>query len=263
MAAGSTHSYGIAALDYDCNKAATTSFSLTTPASASVNPREIGVRSSGSYWGGMGEQIDVRSGNLNYSYPLLSPVSRDLSLPLGLSYNSQNWRRDSNGTIWNLGFDTGSGYGWQLQFGSITPYYSSTWNVAFYVFRDATGATYRLDQNNNDLWTSKDSTYVSFNGYSDDLYFNDGSLWAFHQVAGGVEQDAGTLYPDFLRDANGNFIYVDYEPANGDPNRTSARIEDIFDARSLDGTTVNLRVQLRRKRLSDRHSEQYRQRRVV
>ena len=180
---------------------------------------------------------------MNYSYPLLSIVSRTLSLPLGLSYNSQNWRQDPNGTVWNLGFDTGTGYGWQLQFGSVTPYYNSPWNVAFYVFRDATGATYRLDQNNNGLWTSKDSTYVSFNGYSDDLYFNDGSFWAFHKVSGGTEPDAGTLYPNFLRDANGNFIYIDYKPAGGNPNQRSARIDDIFDARSLDGQTVTYAFQ--------------------
>jgi hypothetical protein len=147
VAAGSTHTYGVNAIDFDGNASATTSFTVSTPAIAAVDPREIGVRSSGSYWGGMGEQIDVRSGNLNFSYPLLTPVSRGLSIALALTYNSQNWRLDNNGNAWNLGVDTGLGYGWQLEFGSITPYYSSTWDVAFYEFRDATGAVYRLDQN--------------------------------------------------------------------------------------------------------------------
>lgn len=81
VSAGSTHTYGVNATDIYSNTSATTSFTVTTPASTNIDPREIGLRSTGSYWGGMGEQIDVRSGNLNYSYPVLAAVSRGSPSP--------------------------------------------------------------------------------------------------------------------------------------------------------------------------------------
>jgi hypothetical protein len=177
----------------------------------------------------MGEQVDVRSGNLNYSYPLLTAVSRGLSVPLALTYNSQNWRLDQNGNNWNLGMDNGAGYGWQLQIGSITPYYSSPWDVAFYVFRDATGAEYRLDQDNNGIWTSKDSIYVSFDDQWDILYFNDGSQWGMWNTSGSPELDAGTMYPTRIEDSNGNMVSVWYDYSSGSG---SSRILQIYDARN-------------------------------
>jgi hypothetical protein len=238
VTSGSAHTYGINAVDYNGNTTATTTVNITTPTTNSINPRQIGVRASGSYWGGQGEQIDLRSGNLNFSYPLLTVVNRTLSLPLGISYNSQNWRKDGNNTNWNLGFDTGYGYGWQLQFGSITPYSDANWNTVFFLFRDATGATYKLDQWNNGIWSSKDTTYVIYNENTNDLLFNDGSLWAFHVTSGGMEPDAGTLYPNFLRDSHGNFIYVEYRSAKGDPNQSSSRIAEISDVRNYDGSTA-------------------------
>jgi RHS repeat-associated protein len=229
VSAGSTHTYGVNATDVYGNTSATTSFTITTPASANVDPIETGVRSTGSYWGGMGEQIDVRSGNLNYSYPVLTAVSRGFSVPLALTYNSQNWFQDTNGNSWNLGTDTGIGYGWQLQIGSVTPYYSSTWDIAFYEFRDASGAAYRLDQNNNDIWTSTDSTYVSFDAQQNILHFNDGSRWWMWSTSGGLEPDAGSMYPYYLEDSNGNMVTVSYYWMNGAP---TSRISQIYDART-------------------------------
>jgi hypothetical protein len=76
VAAGSTHVFGVNVTDMDGNTSAITSFTVPTPSAANIEAREIGIRSTGSYWGGMGEQIDMRSGNLNYSYPLLTAVSR-------------------------------------------------------------------------------------------------------------------------------------------------------------------------------------------
>lgn len=43
---------------------------------ASVNPRQIGVRLTGSYWGAAGEQIDMHPGNLNYTQPLVKAQGR-------------------------------------------------------------------------------------------------------------------------------------------------------------------------------------------
>jgi len=61
----------------------------------------------------MGEQIDTRSGNLNFTLPLLGGVSRGFGATFVLNYNSQNWRKDSAGT-WKLGRDVGYGFGWKL-----------------------------------------------------------------------------------------------------------------------------------------------------
>jgi len=66
---------------------------VTTPASGSIDALETGVRPLGSYWGGSGEQIDMRSGNLNYSIPLLKAMSRGgWSLGFNLTYNSVSIR---------------------------------------------------------------------------------------------------------------------------------------------------------------------------
>src|SRR5947207_1822664 len=60
-----------------------------------------------------------------------------------LSYNSQNWRQDG-GMWWNLGKDSGMGYGWRLQAGSIMPVYYLG-EIRYCIFVDATGAEYRMD----------------------------------------------------------------------------------------------------------------------
>ena len=85
--------------------------------------RRIGVRSTGSYWGGAGEQIDMNSGNLNFSIPLVKALGRGgWSVTFALSYNSQMWRNDPGtpGTTL-LGQDIGEGLGWRIQAGSIRP----------------------------------------------------------------------------------------------------------------------------------------------
>ena len=72
------------------------------------------------------------------------------NVPIGLVYNSQNWRQD-NGVNWQLGSDTGYGFGWRMAIGSITPYYANwTAGVDHYIFTDGTGAEYRLDVRHSD-----------------------------------------------------------------------------------------------------------------
>ncbi len=63
------------AFDFHLNGAATI-LSVTTPSSGSIDPRQVGVRPTGTYWGGGGEQIDMRSGNLNYTTPILTAMGR-------------------------------------------------------------------------------------------------------------------------------------------------------------------------------------------
>jgi hypothetical protein len=79
-------------------------------------------------------------------------------------------------------------------------------SIDHYVYSDATGATYRLDQNSNGVWTSLDSTYVAFNANNDYLYFPDGSFWLMNVTSVSSEQDAGTIYPSLMEDTNGNQI---------------------------------------------------------
>ena len=71
----------------------------------------VGVRPTGTYWGGAGEQIDVLFGNLNFTVPLLNPKSRGgWGVTFALTYNSQIWRQDSGGA-WLFGHDVGYGLG--------------------------------------------------------------------------------------------------------------------------------------------------------
>jgi hypothetical protein len=48
------------------------------------------MRSTGSYWGGAGEQIDLLSGNLNFTLPLVRAMGRGgWGVTFAASYNSQ------------------------------------------------------------------------------------------------------------------------------------------------------------------------------
>ena len=112
VSASTSYTYLIAPVDYHLNATPTT-FTVQTAPPGSVDPRRVGVRPTGSYWGAssMGENLDLLSGNLNFSLPLLKPVSRGgWGVTLKLSYNSQNWRQDPGGT-WLLGRDVGYGSG--------------------------------------------------------------------------------------------------------------------------------------------------------
>ena len=161
--------------------------------------RRVGVMALGSYWGAAGEQIDTLSRNLNFSVPLVKPVSPGGgSVLFGLSYNSQMWRQDSAGT-WLLGQDVGFGIGWKVLAGAITPIWSGA-QIAYYLYVDSTGAEYRLDRaTSGHLWTSTMGTYVTFDSSAEVLHFTDGSFWTMGSVSASGEQDAGTLYPTVMR----------------------------------------------------------------
>ena len=123
LTASTTYTYTIQAMDFHGNLSTGTTVTITTPPTGAVNPRRVGLVSTGSYWGGGGEQIDTWSGNLNFSLPLLTAQGRTgWTVPVGLVYNSQNWLQDT-GVNWKLGNDVGFGFGWQMLIGAITPYY--------------------------------------------------------------------------------------------------------------------------------------------
>src|SRR6185312_1041769 len=117
------------------------------------------------------------SGNLNFSLPLVKTQGRlGRTIPVGLVYNSQNWRHDGNGD-WQLGEDTWYGFGWKAQIGSITPYYKPWPNgVDHYVFTDGSRSQYRLDPETtgSHIWSSTQGIYVWFDDATNELHFKDG-----------------------------------------------------------------------------------------
>ena len=211
-------------------------FFQTAPAGGSLftDGWRIGVRPTGSYWGAAGEQIDLMSGNLNFSVPLLRAQARaGWSAAFALSYNSQLWRQGPNGTSL-LGRDIGYGLGWTLQAGSVTP----NTDGHTYIFADASGAQYRLDQFAGGIYTSLEGPRVAFdtNVSPPKLHFLDGSFWVMGSASAAGEQDAGSLYPTLMEDSNGNQIQIDYAIGTGAAViDTSGRILKIRDPRTANG----------------------------
>jgi RHS repeat-associated protein len=244
LSPGTAYTYTIYALDWHLNKSAGTSFSATTPGygpnpAVVTPPARTGVHSLGSYWGAAGEQIDMLSGNLNFTVPLLRAMGRGVwGQTFALNYNSQLWRLDSGGT-WNLGKDVGYGWGWRLMAGSIAPYWSDAYTIQYYLFTDYTGAEYKLDINTNGIWTSSQGAYVSYDGANQLLYFPDGSFWTMGCYSAGTEPDAGNRYPTIMQDTNGNQVLIRYQTGAGAPwANSSARITEIEDVRAVLNTST-------------------------
>jgi hypothetical protein len=240
---GTNYSYAIHAFDRHMNLSPPATVEVRTPTiatpGANTDARRIGVRPLGSYWGAAGEQIDLRSGNLNFRLPLLRAVGRGRwGVDFALSYNSQLWRQDPGGT-WQLGQDVGYGFGWQLMAGSLTPIWVDAYTFGYYLYTDSTGSEYRLDVYNNGIWTSRQGIYVEYDETAARLYFPDGSFWQFGCVSAGGEPDGGSRYPTLMQDSNGNRVLLRYLPGAGSPfPDTSARIDQIEDVRAGYGGIV-------------------------
>ena len=227
-----SYDYFVRAIDLFQNIGPTSVLSVTMPSPSAVDPRRIGVRPTGAYWGALGEQIDLLSGNVNYTVPLVQGVGRNgLQVPISLSYNSQIWQYASANTFLH-GQHIGVGLGWRLQVGSVRPVYSAAGTLHHYVLADSTGAEYRLDQNSSGLWSSTDGTYAQYNSSTQQLFWPDGTFWKMDVVATSTEPDAGTQYPSVIQDRNGNQILFRYDwgaggtSANGSSGRLAA-IEDV------------------------------------
>lgn len=224
---GEAHQYAVFTEDWHGNVSSAYGAVAATTELEPVEPRRTGVLPNGSYWGAMGEQIDVLSGNLNYSIKLLSAVARgSMSVDFKLSYNSQNWSQE-NGITTRYGADVGYGFGWRLMAGSII------WANNLYIFTDSNGTEHRLTTNANGIWTGNTGLYVSYDENLHRVYSNNGSFWQMDSISASSEQDAGTRYPTLMQDSNGNQIILRYRPAIGlSTENTSARINDICDIRS-------------------------------
>jgi len=57
-----SYTYVIWPTDYHNNTGGSTTITVATPAAGMIDPREPGVKSSGSHWGAMGEQINCSRG---------------------------------------------------------------------------------------------------------------------------------------------------------------------------------------------------------
>lgn len=235
--ASTSYQYQIVAYDFD-NNSSTTTVTVNTPPPGTVDPRRVGVRPNGAYWGGNGENVDLLSGNVNFTVPLLKAQGRGgWGVPFNLTYNSQNWRKDSGG-VWSLGHDIGYGFGWKLLAGSLTPYWTGNLTIDHYIFTDASGAEYRLNQQSGNVWTSTEGIYISYDWGSNRLHFNDGSFWVMGCTSAGTEQDAGTMYPTTMEDSNGNQVIVSYAAGAGVIwNNSSGRIQSIEDVRGNGSAT--------------------------
>jgi YD repeat-containing protein len=216
-------SYSIVAFDWHGNSASAGVKSVSVPASP-ADPLRTGVRPTGAYWGAAREQIDMMSGNLNFALPILTAKSRGgWSATFMLSYNSQMWRQDAGGT-WLLGKDVGYGLGWRLQAGSIFPVIYNG-SVLYLIFSDATGAEYRLYDDGNWIFRSREGLHLWMDWSAGRLYFPDGGWWGFGCVSSGLEPDAGTKYPNQMGDTNGNTINIQYQAGAGSNGiNTSARL---------------------------------------
>ncbi len=65
VAAATTYSYTLETMDYHWNYAAAATITVNTPPAGSVDARHIGVRTSGAYWGAMGDhELCRRRGRL-------------------------------------------------------------------------------------------------------------------------------------------------------------------------------------------------------
>ena len=237
LSPGTQYTYTIYAQDFHLNLSSGANCTATTPGggqnpAVATPPLRTGVRSNGTYWGAAPEQLDLLSGNLNWTMPLLKAQGRGgWSVGFALSYNSQLWRKDGSTTT-KLGKDVGYGFGWRLMAGSIAPFWSDQQTLSHYVFTDSTGAEYKLDINTNGVWTSRDGTYAAYDGAAQKLMFPDGSFWMMQCVSAGAEADAGTRYPTLMQDSNGNQSKINYKVGAGVGwANSSARIETLEDVR--------------------------------
>jgi len=111
--------------------------------------------------------------------------------------------------------------------------FTSPTTLSYFLFTDATGAQYKLDQQSGNVWSTKQGAFVWFDASSYQLSLADGTKWSFGSVSGASEQDAGTRYPTVVQDRHGNRILLTYGSAiGGSIQNSSAWLLKIDDVRS-------------------------------
>jgi hypothetical protein len=234
-----TYTYQVRAIDRHLSYGTATS--VTAPPAAvltTYDARQVGVKALGSYWGAGGESIDLRSGNLNYTMPMVAGQIRGGGkAPVSLSHNTQSWQKLGS-TEWRVGKDTGYGFGWRMMLGSVTRVVDGT-NPTYYVFADSSGSEYKLNYQNGSRYYSAEGFQATFDDNPGaslpwTMYFNDGSRWEFGCISASGEDDADVRYPTRVTDTNGNYVDVRYGVGVGAVAlNTSSRIQAIEDVRAV------------------------------
>jgi RHS repeat-associated protein len=223
----STFTYTVLAVDREGNvSAASNSATATTLSPSNLRPEGLGKSPLAAYYGSGPELVNLESGNLVLSFPLIPIQGRTggTSPGLQLVYNSQVWSRDASGVQYTA-VDGGYGAGWSLWLGAMYPVYAAG-VIDHYRFIDSSGATHRLYPSTGDTYVSRDSTYLKWDRVLHRLWFRNGTFWDFDYVSLDPEPDAGTRYPTKIQDTNGNYVTISY--------LTGARINDIHDSRHYD-----------------------------
>jgi RHS repeat-associated protein len=200
-----------------------------------VSIRRVGVRVNGEYWGMMGEKIDMLSGNLNYSIPLLRAGGRGVTVDVVCSYNSQLWKKNEQSTQL-YGADLGCGFGWYVRIGSIVPRFEGN-SIVGYIFVDRSGAEYPLVPSStiSNNWICLQGLCISYDAENACIKFPNGDFWIMGCESAADERDAGVLYPTLIQDTNGNRITIEYMQGAGSTElNSSSRILAIRDARAVD-----------------------------
>lgn len=204
--------------------------SSSTPAE-SISPRRVGLRHHGVHWGHAPEKIDLLSGNLNLTFPLIHARSRRASAVAALSYNSQLSVGKASGTEW-AAMDLGTGFGWAVRVASIVPA-TDNGTTTGYTYLDAHGTEYTLTPSGS-AWVSLHGAYLTFDPTSATLKEANGNTLVFGCTSSAGEPDAGALHVTLIQDTNGNQIFIKYGPgAQAQINNTSSRIASISDARAV------------------------------
>ena len=196
----------------------------------SVSPRRVGRRHNGVYWGHGPEKIDLLSGNLNLTVPLIHAQSRGVSAIAALSYNSQLGVGSASGTQW-IATDLGTGFGWGLRIASIVPVLNDG-TITGYTYVDAHGSEYVLTKSGS-VWVSLNGHYFTWDPASATVKHASGNMLVFSCTSSAGEPDAGALYPTLIQDTNGNQVIVQYQAGYlGQGSDSSSRITSISDARA-------------------------------
>ncbi|MBK9171352.1 MAG: fibronectin type III domain-containing protein [Bryobacterales bacterium] len=99
LSPGVTYQLNVVPIDWHHNWGGGSLILRTTPVTPfspqfKTLPARSGIRPTGAYWGAGGEQIDMLSGNLNFTLPIVTAQARGgWSKTFALSYNSQVWRK--------------------------------------------------------------------------------------------------------------------------------------------------------------------------
>ena len=183
-----------------------------------------GIHPNGTYWGHGEEKIDLLSGNLSFSIPLLHAQSRGANTLLRCSYNSHG--ADSEGQP--------LAHGWSLLIGALSSKTDPDGNIE-YVYHDGTGAAFPLIPHEGNFISSS-GQYFTWDAGADVMYFSGGERAEFAAVASEQEKDAGFRFPTRIIDTNGNFIEIAYQSGKGaSASNTSGRPIAIYDARGMGG----------------------------